>query len=133
MSSWQVPQKLDTHSFTRHTKVWEEKNMGSYKRIPKEIKDEILARLKGGSKVPELAKEYGVSEKSIYNWLASGVRGEISPLEYARLKRERDDLLKLVGNLTLQVEKRKKKWGDQYDPPHPINQEGNGSTIRSKS
>ena len=83
--------------------------MGSYKRIPKEIKDEILARLKGGSKVPELAKDYGVSEKSIYNWLASGVRGEISPLEYARLKRERDDLLKLVGNLTLQVEKRKKK------------------------
>ena len=33
--------------------------MGSYKRIPKEIKDEILARLKGGSTVPELAKEYG--------------------------------------------------------------------------
>lgn len=85
--------------------------MGGYKRIPKEIKDEVLARVKQGEKAPQLAQEYGISVKSIYNWLSSGVKSEVSMLEYARLKRERDDLLRLVGNLTLEVEKRKKKRG----------------------
>ncbi|HGJ66921.1 TPA: hypothetical protein ENS27_16300 [bacterium] len=85
--------------------------MGDYKRIPKEIKDEVLARIKQGQKVPQLAQEYGISTKTIYNWLSVGIQAEVSTLEYARIKRERDDLLRLVGNLTLAVEKRKKKRG----------------------
>lgn len=85
--------------------------MGGYKRIPKEIKDEVLARVKQGQKVPQLADEYGISSKTIYNWLSAGIQTEVSTLEYARIKRERDDLLRLVGNLTLEVEKRKKKRG----------------------
>jgi hypothetical protein len=85
--------------------------MGGYKRIPKEIKDEVLARIKQGLKVPQLADEYGISAKTIYNWLSAGVRVEVSTLEYSRLRRERDDLLRLVGNLTLKVEKLKKKRG----------------------
>ncbi|MFH1967174.1 MAG: transposase [Patescibacteria group bacterium] len=85
--------------------------MSGYKRIPKEIKDEILSRIKQGQKVPQLASEYGVSDKSIYNWLSQGIQAEISTLEFGRLQRERDDLLRLVGNLTLEVEKRKKKRG----------------------
>jgi len=64
-----------------------------------------------GSLVPQLASEYGISTKTIYNWLSAGVQSEVSTLEHARLKRERDDLLRLVGNLTLEVEKRKKKRG----------------------
>lgn len=85
--------------------------MGGYKRIPKEIKDEVLARIKQGRKVLDLALEYAISTKTIYHWLAVGVVGEVSSLEFARLKRERDDLLRLVGNLTLEVEKGKKKRG----------------------
>jgi transposase-like protein len=85
--------------------------MGGYKRIPKEIKDEVLARIKQGHTVPQLANEYGISSKTIYNWLSSGVAKEVSTLEYSRIRRERDDLLRLVGNLTLEVEKRKKKRG----------------------
>lgn len=85
--------------------------MGGYKRIPKEIKDEVLARLRQGQKVPQLASEYGISGKTIYNWLSAGVVAEVSVLEHARIKRERDDLLRLVGNLTLEVERRKKKRG----------------------
>lgn len=85
--------------------------MGGYKRIPKEIKDEVLARIKQGQKVPQLASEYGISDKTIYTWLSARVQVEVSTLEYARIKRERDDLLRLVGNLTLEVEKRKKKRG----------------------
>jgi len=86
--------------------------MSGYKRIPKEIKDEVFTRIKQGQKVPQIASEYGISTKTIYNWLSSGVQSEVSTLEYARLKRERDDLLRLVGNLTLEVEKRKKKRGN---------------------
>lgn len=85
--------------------------MGGYKRIPKEIKDEVLTRIKQGQKVPQLAEQYGISSKTIYSWLSAGVAAEVSTLEYARMKRERDDLLRLVGNLTLEVEKRKKKQG----------------------
>ena len=85
--------------------------MSGYKPISKEIKREILSRVKQGVKVSQLAKEYGVSDKSIYNWLREGVVTKISALEFSRMRRERDDLLKIVGNLTLEVEKRKKKRG----------------------
>jgi len=85
--------------------------MGNCKRIPKEIKNEVLSRLKQGSKVADLSSEYGISNKTIYNWLTKGVTSKISKLEYSRLKRERDDLLKIVGSLTLKVEKREKKRG----------------------
>jgi len=85
--------------------------MAGYKKIPKEIKEEILTRIKQGSKVADLASEYGVSGKNIYRWLSEGVQSEISRLEYSKIKRERDDLLRLVGNLTLEIEKRKKKRG----------------------
>ncbi len=80
-------------------------DIGGYKRIPKEIKSEVLARVKTGSKVLDLAKEYGISTKTIYNWLSVGVKKRISHLAYSKLKRERDDLLKIVDNLTLEVEK----------------------------
>ncbi len=85
--------------------------MGGYKRIPKEIKDEILSRVKQGQKVIQLAEEYGISPNTIYSWLQKGVIKQISHLEHSRLRRERDDLLKIVGNLTLKVEKRIKKRG----------------------
>jgi len=85
--------------------------MAGYKRIPKEIKDEVLSFVKQGRKVPQLAGEYGINPNTIYKWLSLGTKSEVSALEHARIKRERDDLLKIVGNLTLQVEKRKKKQG----------------------
>lgn len=88
--------------------------MGGYKRIPKEIKDEVLVKVRQGHKVPQLAAEYGISAQSIYAWLQKGVDGGASALELSKLKRERNDLLKLVGTLTLEVEKRKKKRGGSY-------------------
>jgi transposase InsO family protein len=88
--------------------VKERKEMGGYKRISKEIKDEVLAKVRQGHKVPQLAAEYGISVQTIYAWLQKGVEGGTSALELSKLKRERDDLLKLVGTLTLEVEKRKK-------------------------
>ena len=37
--------------------------------IAHEVKEEILAKVKAGESVALLAKTYGVSDKSIYNWL----------------------------------------------------------------
>jgi|GEM_PF-2091203 len=87
--------------------------MGGYKRISKEIKDEVLVKVRQGQKVPQLAVDYGISAQTVYAWLQS-VEGGTSALELGKIKRERDDLLKLVGALTLEVEKRKKKRGGSY-------------------
>ncbi|NCN11795.1 hypothetical protein GW937_00555 [Candidatus Kaiserbacteria bacterium] len=41
-------------------------------RIAKEIKDEIINKLKhDGLSVAEDAKQYGISDKTIYNWLGT--------------------------------------------------------------
>lgn len=85
--------------------------MGGYRRIPTEIKHEVLAKIRQGQKVHQLASEYGISVQTVYAWLQKTVQGGSSALELGRIKRERDDLLKLVGALTLEVEKRKKKRG----------------------
>jgi Mor family transcriptional regulator len=37
--------------------------------IAKEVKEEILTKVKAGEPVSGLSKAYGVSDKSIYNWL----------------------------------------------------------------
>ena len=44
--------------------------MSGFKRIPQEIKDQILARVKEGVPVLQLSNEHGVSIKSIYTWIA---------------------------------------------------------------
>lgn len=76
--------------------------------IAKEIKQQILDRAKEGVSAPQLSREHGVSAKTIYTWLGKQTTGNPSALEYNRLKRERDELLKLVGKLTMDLSKEKK-------------------------
>jgi len=44
-----------------------------FKPIAKEIKEEILLKIKQGTKVSVLADQYGISAKTIYTWLARTV------------------------------------------------------------
>lgn len=77
--------------------------MTNYK-IAKETKQQILDRVKEGIGVPQLAKEHGVSTKTIYGWLqkqAESPAGNLSQL--GKLKRENKVLLELVGELTLKL------------------------------
>lgn len=76
--------------------------------IAKEIKQQILDKAKQGSSVPALAKEYNVSTKTIYGWLSKQTISKPSIGSFNRLKRERDDLLKLVGELNLELSKQKR-------------------------
>lgn len=77
--------------------------------IAKEIKDEVLAKAKAGEKVLALADQYGISSKTIYTWLRLDTKEPVvSVLQYNRLKRENEELKKLVGELTLNMSLGKK-------------------------
>ena len=39
------------------------------RRIPKEIKEEIISKVQAGERVVDLAEQYAVSTKTIYAWL----------------------------------------------------------------
>jgi transposase-like protein len=73
-------------------------------------KQEIIAKVKDkGEKVSDLAKEYGVWSKTIYNLLKNKVNQPNIALELARITRERDALLKVVGQLFFENKINKKK------------------------
>lgn len=71
-----------------------------YPTLTPERKQEIITRIKEkGERVADLAKEYGVQPKNIYRYLSSSGHNSGALLELARLKREKDALLKIVGQL----------------------------------
>ena len=71
-----------------------------YPALSPEQKQEIISRIKDkGERVADLAKEYGVVSKTIYNLLNHSIQGSRQLLEYAKLKREHEALLKIVGEL----------------------------------
>jgi len=79
------------------------------KIVPKEIKEEILKKVKSGEKASELAKIYGISDKTIYRWLKEGIKAEVSILEHNRLKRENEELKRILGMVMLDLEQEKKR------------------------
>lgn len=77
--------------------------------IAKEIKEQILFRIKNeGVSGAQAAKDAGVSSKTIYGWLAKESLGSVSVLELNRLKRENEGLCKIIGKLSLELDKVKK-------------------------
>jgi transposase len=79
------------------------------KIILKEIKTEIVAKVKAGEKVATLATQYGVSDKSIYGWIHQDSGEDIvSLVKYSKLKRENEELKRLIGELTLDASWKKK-------------------------
>lgn len=79
-----------------------------FKRIPVETKKEILAKVKSGQTVAEAAKQYALSIKTIYAWLVNEPIPELSVVEYNRLKRENEELKRIIGLITLELERGKK-------------------------
>ena len=79
-----------------------------FKKIPTKIKEEILLKIKNGATVNETANQYGISPKTIYTWLRNQVRPDITLMEFNRLKRENDELKRIIGLITLELERGKK-------------------------
>lgn len=80
------------------------------KAISKDIKDQILARVKEGKEtVVEIARQHGMSVDTVYGWVSRGLNGSKSEtLENARLKRENQKLKEIIGNLVLNENRGKK-------------------------
>lgn len=77
--------------------------------IPKEIREEVLSKAKIGERVAKLAEQYGISIKTIYTWLRLDTKEPvISVLKYNKLKRENEELKKLLGEVTLELSLGKK-------------------------
>lgn len=80
-----------------------------HKAIASEIKLEVLAKAKSGERVSVLASQYGISDKTIYTWLRMDT-GEkvVSIVQFNKLKRENEELKKLVGEVSLALSLGKK-------------------------
>jgi len=79
-----------------------------YTRVPRETKNEIVEKVKSGLSVSDVAKQYAVSDKTIYAWLSNQTRPEISVVEYNRMKKENEELKRIIGIITLELERGKK-------------------------
>lgn len=77
--------------------------------INSEVKKEILDKVKSGNTVKEIANQYGVCDRTIYAWLKVGIVDTISALELGKIKKENQILKEIVGALTIELEKLKKK------------------------
>lgn len=79
-------------------------------RIAPELKEQIINRIKNdGVPVAQASADHGVSVKTIYSWLGAKAQGQPSWSEFNKLKREKEELLKLVGDLTVQLSTSQKK------------------------
>ena len=85
------------------------KYMGQFKVVPKEIKEEIITKVKMGEKVSTVSSMYGISTKSIYRWLHEQTgEDNVSIVKYNKLKRENEELKRLIGEITLEMSVGKK-------------------------
>jgi len=79
------------------------------RRVAKEIKKEIIVKVQTGEGVADLAEQYAISTKTIYGWLRRDTGEDVvSVLQYNKLKRENEELKRLIGELTLNMHLQKK-------------------------
>lgn len=71
-------------------------------RLNKDVKEQIINRIKNeGVSVVQAAADHGISENTIYGWIAKRTEGQPTLSEIIQLKRENTQLLQLVGEMTL--------------------------------
>ena len=81
-----------------------------YYRVPSDVKADILRRVKEeGVAVSQAAKDAGISEAAIYDWLGKGASGAPSWGEFARLQKQNRELFEVVGELTVKLSQTQKK------------------------
>jgi transposase-like protein len=79
-------------------------------RIAPEVKEQIINRIKSeGVTVAQAAKDHGVSDVTIYSWIAKKTEGQPTISEIIKLKRENAQLMQLVGEITLKLSETQKK------------------------
>jgi len=80
------------------------------KKINNEKKKEILNKVKvEGIMVKEVAERYEISTKTIYRWIKEESETTPSFWEVKKLRQENKVLKELIGTITLEMEKTKKR------------------------
>ena len=80
-----------------------------YYRVPQDVKADILRRVKEeGVAVSQAAKDAGISEAAIYDWLGKGASGAPSWSEFSRLQKQNRELFEVVGELTVKLSQAQK-------------------------
>jgi len=80
-----------------------------FKGISKEVKDEVLEKIRSGTPVAKISEQYGISDKTIYAWLKRTVTEPVSLRELQKLRKENAALKEIIGVLTVEKEMIKKK------------------------
>jgi transposase len=80
-----------------------------FKVIPVPVKRQVLEQIKNGATVKQMADQFQISVKTIYGWLTKESASQVSLTEYSKLKREKEDLLKIIGEITLELTRSKNK------------------------
>ncbi len=84
--------------------------MPAGKITPPEIREQILNRIKNDHiPVSQVAREFGLSDNTIYGWIGTKAGGSPGLLEVVTLKKKIESLYVLIGQLTAQLSDEKKK------------------------
>lgn len=79
------------------------------KRYSREIREEVLGKIRNGRRVKDVASEHGISEMTVRTWLSRDVgQSSSETLELSRLRRENQALFRILGQLTYEAELGKK-------------------------
>lgn len=78
-------------------------------RIATEIREQVLHRIQhDGIPVVQAAKEHGISHHTVYYWLSKKAEHGPNILRINKLKRENEELQKLLGRAIVEIERSKK-------------------------
>ena len=77
-------------------------------RLSDEQCSELVKKMKEGNSIASLAREYNITSNNIYKRLNKQADSKQEILQLNKLKKENEDLKKIIGRLTLELDKEKK-------------------------
>lgn len=81
--------------------------------VPADVKSQILDQIKNqGSSVRQLAAEHGLSDRTIYSWMRRSASAPPTIREVAKLRKDNQALLEIIGKLTVDLSVVQKKEAD---------------------
>jgi transposase-like protein len=84
--------------------------MARNKTYSKELKEEVVGKVREGFGLSETGTMYGISPSTISGWLGRSAEGRTGDeLQIGKLKRENEALLRIIGQLTYESELKKKR------------------------
>jgi len=83
--------------------------MGVHSRIAPELREQIIHRIRTeGVSAAQAAREHGVSTPTVYAWLRRSTTLPSNILQLNKLRRENEELKRLLGQAMLIAERSKK-------------------------